>query len=409
MARAGPCDRRRPGSAGARVGPDRTSGRASCHERAGLDIATPHCGPVQLTEGRKTAGRTTVRVLASGIDSLYLSFRGKVPEGRLEALEILRDAAQRDGSPVPISFPDRNAVVRPNGWGHYRYWVHCSDFEVFVARGDKLPPAYVQLRSHYLHTVDVREAVATVEAFVRRWIADGMEPPTVSRMDLYADFQGWLPVETDYHRFVTRGRKSTAYVEPLQAHFEGSRFTGFRIGKQGVVARLYDKTLEIRSTGKDWVHDIWAGAGWDDMQPIWRLEFQLGRQVLAETDLRKPQGVLDARSELWAYATTKWLSLRTPSANGQRYRWPVAEEWRALQQALLDCPRSPAIRHRIREHDELVLVRGAAGYLTSLAALHDRPSLEWTLALLGRQVPLYLRGQGKDFADVVIDKQKQLV
>lgn len=350
-----------------------------------------------------------VRVLASGIDSLYLSFRGKVPDGRLEALEILRDAAQRDGAPVPISLPGRAVVVRPNGWGHYRYWIHCSDFEVFVARGDKLPAAYVQLRSQYLHTVEVKEAVAAAEAFVRGWIADGVEPPTVSRTDLYSDFQGWLPVEDDYRRFVTRGRKSTAYVEPFQTHFDGSRFTGFRIGKQAMVARLYDKTLEIKSTSQEWVQEIWASAGFDVTQPVWRLEFQIGRQVLAETDLRQADEVLGARSELWAYATTTWLSLRNQSANRQRYRWPVAEEWRVLQQALLDCPCSPTVRRRIRAHDELVLIRGATGYLTSLAALHGRPSLDWALARMGRQVPLYLRGQGKDFADLVMNKRRQLV
>jgi hypothetical protein len=372
-------------------------------------VAAFHCGPVQLTEGRKTAGRPTVRVLASGVDSLYLSFRGKVPVGRLEALEALRDVAQRDGAPVPISLPGRTVVVRPNGWGHYRYWVHSSDFEVFVARGDKLPAAYVQLRSHYLHAVEVQEAVAAAEAFVRGWIADGVDPPTVSRMDLYADFQGWLPVEDDYRRFVTRGRKSTAYVEPLQAHFDGSRFTGFRIGKQAMVARLYNKTLEIKSTNKEWVQEIWAAAGCNVTRPVWRLEFQIGRQVLAETNLRQSDEVLEGRHELWAYATTTWLSLRNQSANNQRYRWPVAEEWRALQQALLDCPCSPAVRRRIREHDELVLVRGAAGYLSSLAALHGRPSLDWALMRLRRQVPLYLRGQGKEFADVVMDKREQLV
>jgi hypothetical protein len=383
--------------------------RCLCRGRGASDVAALHCGPVQLTEGRKTAGSHTVRVLASGIDSLYLSFRGRVPVGRLEALEALRDAAQRDGAPVPIALPGRDVVVRPHGWGHYRYWVHCSVFEVFVARGDKLPAAYVQLRSHYLHAVDVHEAVANAEAFVRGWIADGVEPPTVSRMDLYADFQGWLPVEDDYRRFVTRGRKSTAYVEPLQAHFDGSRFTGFRIGKQAMVARLYDKTLEIKSTNKDWVEEIWATADCNVTQPVWRLEFQIGRQVLAETDLRQADEVLEARSELWAYATTTWLSLRNQSANSQRYRWPVADEWRVLQQALLDCPCAPAVRRRIREHDELVLVRGSAGYLTSLAALHGHPSLDWALARLRQQVPLYLRGQDKDFADVVMEKRKQLV
>jgi hypothetical protein len=123
--------------------------------------------------------------------------------------------------------------------------------------------------STYLHAVDVQEAVVAAEAFVRGWIADCVEPPTVSRMVLcsdfevfvargtklpaasYADFQGWLPVEGDYRRFVTRGRNSTAYVDPLQTHFDGSRFTGVRIGKQAMVARLYDKTFEIKSTSKE--------------------------------------------------------------------------------------------------------------------------------------------------------------
>jgi hypothetical protein len=69
-----------------------------------------------------------------------------------------------------------------------------------------------------------------------------------SRVDIYADFQGWVPRPHDYDRFVTMSRRNTSHIA---IHHDGCRFTGFTFGRDSIVARLYDKTSEIAHSGKD--------------------------------------------------------------------------------------------------------------------------------------------------------------
>jgi hypothetical protein len=122
-----------------------------------------------------------------------------------------------------------------------------------------------------------------------------------------------------------------------------------------MVARLYDKSLEIAHSGKGWMREIWADRR-DPSAPVWRLEFQLRRQVLAESSLREPQDVTAKWQNLWGYAM-KWLSLREPAPNATRTRWPVADLWSDLTRSKPGIAYSPLVRKRIREHDESAVIR----------------------------------------------------
>ena len=103
-------------------------------------------------------------VVSSGVDAFYLSFRGVVDPNLLEALDELKAQAQETGEPIPIFLPDGRATrVQASGWGHYRYWLHTRDFDVFVAKGEKLPAAYVRIRSEYLHAVGPEAAAARLK------------------------------------------------------------------------------------------------------------------------------------------------------------------------------------------------------------------------------------------------------
>ena len=46
---------------------------------------------------------------------------------------------------------------------------------------------------------------------------------------------------------------------------------------------------------------------------VWRLEFELKREVLTQKGLSKLYQVLDHLDGLWSYATTEWLRLTLPS------------------------------------------------------------------------------------------------
>ncbi len=129
----------------------------------------------------------------------------------------------------------------------------------------------------------------------------------------------------DRHAWVTRSRSINAYSVDNQ-------FSGWSIGLGGVIsARLYDKTLEIQKSGKTYLYDLWRKAGWDGVSQVWRLEFQLKRDVLVELSLVNLDTVLSQLNGLWSYATTEWLHLALPQGNDKtRSRWPVHPLWECL-------------------------------------------------------------------------------
>src|SRR4029077_9703142 len=230
------------------------------------------------------------------------------------------------------------------------------------------------LASAFIHEVGPSSALAELKSFVEVALQADIVGALCSRVDIYTDFQGWVPRPHDYGRFVTRSRRNTAHVA---IHHDGRRFTGFTFGRDEIVARLYDKSAELTHSGKDWMRTIW-GEQLDASKPVWRMEFQLRRTVLAQCSLQTPEDALQKRQDLWTYAT-QWLSLRSPRPGTRRTRWPVANAWVQLSRAAIGAPQSALVRQRIRKHAESVLVRGLAGYASSLAAVAGVTDLDVTM------------------------------
>jgi hypothetical protein len=362
----------------------------------------PNRGPPKAN-GEAVA--TVLRVLASGVDSLYVSFRGEVDGSRLDELEALKARAQEAGHPQVVDLGiERVALVQATGWGRYRYWLRCGDFDVFVGQGRSLPAVYARVASSFIHEIGPTRAVAELKSFVLLAFQSEIAEAHCSRVDIYADFQGWVPRPHDYERFVTRSRRNTSHVA---IHHDGRHFTGFTFGRDAMVARLYDKGAEIAHSGKDWMRTIW-GDRLDPLRPVWRLEFQLRREVLAQCSLQNPDVAVEKRQDLWTYAT-HWLSLRSPRPGVRRTRWPVAIAWVRLSNAALGASKNSLVRQRISKHDESVLVRGLAGYASSLAAVAGVSDLDVTMLLSRRRVAEYMDATGRDFREVVRAKRERQV
>ena len=172
------------------------------------------------------------------------------------------------------------------------------------------------------------------------------------------------------------------------------------------MGRCYDKTLELSVRGSEWPKALWVD--WDQDHPVWRVEFQFRRRSLVSLGCSTPAEALAARQELWRYAT-QWLSLRTPTSDSNRARWPEALEWTVIREAQVGSPTSPLVRDMVRSADELRMIRGLVGYASSLAALGAAPGLGAALARTVPGVPAYLERKGEDFADIVARKRRQRV
>jgi hypothetical protein len=220
------------------------------------------------------------------------------------------------------------------------------------------------------------------------------------------------------------------YEQPISYTYRHDREpTGIAVCPGGcVMVRLYNKQKELAIRGNlektAMEREIWTANGWDGSAPVTRLEVQLRTEALKEMRLRRldgapPEVVLenldpdegerraieafdgdgvriqwDSRANplrgakivtlcddlealaanldaVWAYATGKWLTLRTPGVDSRLRRCPLDPRWVEAQAVTWIERRSPATRRRKRGGATTAQALGSV--LSNLASLGGLP------------------------------------
>lgn len=275
-------------------------------------------------------GDNSFKALRWGVDSLYLSYPGELSKEVDAQLKALKELA-KSNDPAEVA-KAQWAVgghifeVKEKGASLFPYILEDGAFRIQLSRpGHKAPMAYVKIAAKYLAHVGPVEAEKHLYALLSE-LGELKESANVSRIDVYVDFQSSFDMESwDRHAWVTRASSITAYAVSGQ-------FSGWSIGLGGIIsARLYNKLLEIVVSGKEWIVPLWQKVGWDGSGLVWRLEFEIKREVLTQKGLSKLYQVLDHLNGLWSYATTEWLRLTIPSNDDKtRSRWPIHPLWLLL-------------------------------------------------------------------------------
>jgi hypothetical protein len=118
-------------------------------------------------------------------------------------------------------------------------------------------------------------------------------------------------------------------------HEEANKVTGISFGPgNDLSARLYDKTLEITKSGKEYLKALWAENGYVEGDTVLRLEFQSRRDVFPPAMKGVAIQTLPHLGVWWRYLGTEWLRLAIPSDSDETVtRWPTHPAWQALVQA----------------------------------------------------------------------------
>ena len=287
----------------------------------------------------------------------------------------------------------------------YRYRLMNDDLVLMIAPNPRASMGCVraQYSSALLWREGWRSATERGERLVRAMLHARAftRPHGVARLDLCADFQGWQPIASDLDRFVTRANYRAV-------HKIGDALSGFTFGKGDASARIYDKTLEIVQSGKEWMRAIWVQGEYDCAAPVWRLEFQLRRPMLREMDL----GCLSAASEglarLWNYLTAKWLRLVVPGVCDRRELWDLDPVWDCLTGANFGAKGEALVRTRKRSLDRDRLERGLLGNLTSYAALARHSTLESAMSAVEVALAARLAKRGVPFHRLVDRRRRRM-
>jgi hypothetical protein len=278
-----------------------------------------------------------------GIDSLYLSYQGELfpeIETRLKALKQMAQASEVDQQAL-AQYPIEGHVfeVKDKGAPLFPYILEDGVYRIQLSRGYAVPMAYVKVSSGYLAHVGPVKAEQTLRRILDQF-GTLQSTAQVSRIDLFVDFVSVENMESwTREAWVTRAKGINAYA------VEG-RFSGWSIGLGGAIAaRLYDKVLEIKKSGKLYLLELWAQTGYREGDPVWRLEFQFKRTVLSQLGVVSLGSVLNQLNGLWGYAMTDWLRLTLPNPDDRtRSRWPVHPLWGYLSSIDWETNGGPLLR-----------------------------------------------------------------
>ncbi|MBN9495238.1 MAG: hypothetical protein J0H39_00670 [Alphaproteobacteria bacterium] len=288
-----------------------------------------------MDRGKERLGMEIPRLLAQGLDSLYVSFWLDVACGDLDFDDLAFRKEQlrqsRNVGFAEVRLGREHFALKPFGRHPYPFVLANDAFELRL--GEHLRPAcYVQFASKGLWLSGLE---GTISRF-REWAAScrllETRPEQVSRADWAFDYH--LPVaDFTAGNFVTRATKSAVWAE------HGAN-QSFQIGKGDTVIRVYDKIAEIeQQSAKAWLFEIWGR-----QTEVWRVEFQVRRERLALGGIGTLASLHDEGGDLLRELATKHTSLRQPSTDANRSRWPLHPLWLAVLRDIDRLPQTGLIR-----------------------------------------------------------------
>ena len=330
---------------------------------------TPPCNTVPLKYNPDKS-----KLLRFGVDSLYLSYPGVMSEDWDKKLARLKELAQQEDdlsqSIAQVNICEHLFEVRDKGAGRFSYVLVDNAYRIQASnsRSKSLPLAYVQISSEYLTHAGIEKAEEGLRHIINS-LGVVNEPANISRVDLYADFCADCPMDAfePLRDWVTR-------VEAMSLHYSYGRFSGWSFGSGGdIVARLYDKTLEVeKKSHKFYLHELWKAAGWDGESQVWRMEFEAKRNALVSLQLPKLSHLLPNQAALWQYLTENWLRLTVPTeSDSNRARWNNHPLWDFIAAAFSTETEQAKLQRfnpaRLPE-DERLFVHGLGGITSFMAS-----------------------------------------
>ncbi|HWY13681.1 MAG TPA: hypothetical protein VNX86_00900 [Rhizomicrobium sp.] len=277
--------------------------------------------------------KTPLEPVAVGIDSLYLSVFidgiGVDWERLKFEKERLRVSPGEDYA--EFEFGGERFALHRGGRKPYSFVLSNRAFTLSLS--ERLQPrCHAQFSSELLWHERLEEALKRFHAMLANIGTRETRPEVISRVDAAFDFAVGNPEFRTEH-FVSDARKDGTWRE------DGTP-QSFQFGKDDVVCRVYDKVAEIeQQSGKDWLFDIWGVR-----EGVWRCEFQIRGPRLKQAGIATIGQLRGYFPGLVRHLAKHHTSLRIPTRDRNRSRWPRHPMWEGLIAAadqLLAAPESP--------------------------------------------------------------------
>lgn len=329
----------------------------------------------------------------------------------LEKLAYQKQLGQSLRQAQEIELNNTLLIVELSGARFYSYRLTCKDFTLLLAEKPSAEnaPVKVNFSSSFLWSYGYQAAYYQFIEWFQKAFDLKVTGTRISRLDICVDTDEAEFKMCDINGIVTYSKTKSMHFQNNvdDVNYSGRDFTGFTIGRGNtIMCRIYDKTKEIKKSGKEWFKEIWKKNNWNEQKPVWRVEFQLRRKVLKEFLLESVEDTFLELDGLWKYLTTSWLSIRKPIKEVQVSRWQLKTKWLAIQTAL-EYVVPALIRKKIKKGNIEKLKAQAGGLLISIGAAESIDDIKSTVQSLQDYLIKKLKSNNKRFEIEVQNRQKQ--
>ena len=360
-------------------------------------------------------------ILASGIDSLYLSIKAEwLHRNFLEYLDKEKTRAELEEKSISIEFENEDkseewkGIICPYGAMGYKWLLISKDYKMKIADWNESkqtirPNIMVDISSECLWTLGPKAAAGKIISLFSGLGAKllSVKPNRVDIcVDVLLDVNLWTSAIMVDSR-VTRSRK-------LKTNYDNSTMETITIGNGKLIARIYDKVREIKfHSKKDWMYDIWGIKNVPDSNKVIRVEFQIRREVIKELGIDTITHLFTHIENLWAYCTINWLKFQDNPGkhHTQRKTLPF---WEGIQNGFRkEQDANPLIRSKAINIDTKQLFNQTHGLMTSftaagMAAFDPEgkltPNMDISLSLFKQMAER--EGKGEEFFSDNVDSKR---
>lgn len=144
------------------------------------------------------------------------------------------------------------------------------------------------------------------------------QPERLSRVDYSFDYH--LPLmDFDENSFISRAGKDNQ-------HRNNGKIQTLTFGTGDIVLRVYNKSDEVNEVShKTWLFNLWGVS-----EDVWRIEWQVRKTFLRSMGIASFESLIERQGDLLRFLVKDHTTLRTPTNDTNRSRWPLHHLWQDL-------------------------------------------------------------------------------
>lgn len=350
----------------------------------------------------------------ANVDSLFFSIDIKDYEKNnkelIQLLELYKLQAKADTlQDTYLDYKTYRFKIMPNGLRFHSFILHNEIISISISAHRSTSkenyPVSVRLKSLFLWQKGYLQAYEDSINILKDIFKGDFISEKISRADICCHTDNLQLTINDINNFRGTFKKNEIFM--TNRKLSGLTFGTFT--EKSVMLRIYNKSLEIKTSGKTWFNQIWEKQKMN-IDNVWNVEFQIGRSFFKEHNIETVADFSVKSRAIWEQLTASYCCYVNLD-NDNISRCSIKVEWQVIQTAYKDYIKQTLIKRDKQMRctaDELLPL--LTGVLISYGAYKMNFSLQDVLDDFNIDLKNYLK-EKKDNANIseLILKRSQYI